>query len=311
AAPVLATADDLAADGTLRKQREDLKISAILHRGYPVRHWDHDLGPDDDRRFVASLDDLFDEPAQPMPTPDAPGDAADELPPGRLSLRQLTGAGRELFEHEADLSADGSTLVTTWTVAHPRAATRIALIAIDTATGERRTLFDDPTAEAEQPVISPDGKWVAFAHTTISSPDAAPVQRLAIVSIDGGEARIVTDAWDRWPYPAAWLPDSSAVVALADDDGRAPVFLVTLGTSPLDGEVRVDRVTADDAVFSDAIVAPDGRTLYALRTSYTSPAEPVRIDLATFLAEPAGQRAPVAAGPLRGPVPAPALPGTI
>src|SRR5690606_4782832 len=151
AAPVLATADDLAADGTLRKQREDLKISAILHRGYPVRHWDHDLGPDDDRRFVASLDDLFDEPAQPMPTPDAPGDAADELPPGRLSLRQLTGAGRELFEHEADLSADGSTLVTTWTVAHPRAATRIALIAIDTATGERRTLFDDPTAEAEQP----------------------------------------------------------------------------------------------------------------------------------------------------------------
>lgn len=311
AVPVLATADDLAADGSLRKQRDELKISAIVHRGYPIRHWDHDLGPDEERRFVASLTELADAPAQPVPEPDTP-DADTERPrPGRLTLRQLTGRGRELFEHHADLSPDGSTLVTTWTVAHTRAGTRVALVAIDTATGTRRVLFDDPNAEAESPVISPDGKWVAFAHVTISTPHAAPVQRLAVVGIDGGEARIISDAWDRWPSPVGWLPDSSAVVAVADDIGRAPVFLVTLAEPPSGDAVAVDRVTADDAVFTDVVVAPDGKALYALRSSYTAPAEPVRIELSAFLAQPPGQRTPVAADPLQGPVPVPALPGTV
>ena len=39
-------ATDLAADEALRKSRKDAGISAILHDGYPVRFWDHDLGPD-------------------------------------------------------------------------------------------------------------------------------------------------------------------------------------------------------------------------------------------------------------------------
>ena len=38
-----------------RKERKDRKISAILHETYPVRYWDHDLGPDAPRLFAGTL----------------------------------------------------------------------------------------------------------------------------------------------------------------------------------------------------------------------------------------------------------------
>ena len=33
-------------DERIRTARDDGKDTAMLHTGYPVRHWDHDLGPD-------------------------------------------------------------------------------------------------------------------------------------------------------------------------------------------------------------------------------------------------------------------------
>lgn len=43
-------------DERRRKERKDRKISAILHETYPVRYWDHDLGPDAPRLFVGTAD---------------------------------------------------------------------------------------------------------------------------------------------------------------------------------------------------------------------------------------------------------------
>ena len=295
-APVLPRAADLAEDKELRTGRTDRKLSAILHAGYPVRHWDHDLGPDEERRFAGTL---------------ASGDGDP-----RLELRQLTGPGRQLDEHDAALAPDGGTLVATWGVADPGAARRTVLVAVDTATGERRVLVDDPDGEVFGPAVSADGRWVAFGSETITTPEEAPVVRLGLVPLDDDDAdpEILADDWDRWPTSVAWLPDGSGLVVTADEDGCGPVFLLTFGAGgPGAGEpVTVERVTSDDATFSDVRVAPDGSALYALRTSYAAPSEPVRIDLAGFAASgDAGARTPVAAVALRGPVPAPALPGTL
>jgi hypothetical protein len=67
------------ADEDVRKQRKEAGVSAILHEEYPVRWWDHDLGPDRPRLLAADLaDDIVG------------GDA-------ELKLRDLTGhAGRAL-----------------------------------------------------------------------------------------------------------------------------------------------------------------------------------------------------------------------
>ena len=107
---------DAADDEGRRRARKDAGVSAILHSGYPVRFWDHDLGPDRTRLVVG---------AQPV-------DADDPDEP--LELRDLTGhVGAALDEASWHLSADGRTAVTTWAVPDPGASQRPDLVAIDVA----------------------------------------------------------------------------------------------------------------------------------------------------------------------------------
>ena len=286
-ADVLPSARDAAHDGQLRAARKEKKVSAILHTGYPVRYWDHDLGPATPHLFTA-------------PLPGGPRTPPAGQPDPRLDLHDLTpGVGPALHESAADVSPDGATVVTGWARPLGRGALRSVLVAIDVATGERRTLVDDEAAEASSPLVSPDGAWVAFTRETISTPHTAPRVTLALVPLAGGPWRTLAAGWDRWPGGAQWLPDSSGLLVVADDDGRAPVFRIDVATA------RVSRLTSDDAAFSDLQVGPDGDVLYALRTSYLAPSHPVRIDLA------AAADAPVPAVALPAPAPAPELPGTL
>jgi len=301
-APLLPSADGFADDGALRKARRQSKVKAILHDGYPVRYWDHDLGPGQPRRVVADLATL---PGEPISPPEPSDESA--TPGGPLDLRLITGTGWQLHEHSADLNPDGTLLATSWEVGEPGAAWRSTLRLVDTTTGEQRVLVDDPDADCDHPVFSPDGGRVAFLRTTIATPASAPVTRAAVVPLDGGTPQILADEWDRWPASLTWLPDGSGLVVTADADGRGPVFLMTLGDS-----VAVEPVTSDDATYTDVCVSPGGTALYALRTSYLSPPQPVRIDLAAFLASgTAGSRTPVPPVDLPSPVANPVLPGRL
>src|SRR5699024_6669635 len=66
----------------------------------------------------------------------------------------------------------------------------------------------------------------------------------------------------------------------------------------------VRRLTADDAAYSGVVVAPDGRSAYALRASYAHPAEVVRLDLDL-------DAGAATVGALPGRVARPELPGTL
>jgi dipeptidyl aminopeptidase/acylaminoacyl peptidase len=286
---VLPHAVDEAADERVRKARKDKKVSAILHTGYPVRYWDRDLGPATPQLFAASI-----------------GSAGGSAPAGerdpRLELRRLTpDVGVALIEQASEISPDGRTVVAGWNVPLARGEQRSRLVAIDVATGERRVLVDDVQADLGSPVVSPDGSWVAYLRETLAAPDTAPRVELWVVGIDGSGPRRLVAGWDRWPHGVLWAPDSTAVLVLADEDGRGPVFRVDLKAD------SVLRVTSDDAAFSDLQISPDGATLYALRTSYLAPEHPVRIDLAAAVAS----GTPVAATPLPGPAPLPTLPGRL
>ncbi|WP_028049474.1 prolyl oligopeptidase family serine peptidase [Cellulomonas sp. URHD0024] len=282
---VLPSAVDDAADERLRKARKEKKVSAILHDGFPVRYWDADLGPHSPHLFTATLSERVTHPVAGVTDP-------------RLTLTDVTPDGRRhLMDQASAISPDGATVVSGWHVPMGGGASRSQLVAIDVATGERRVLVDDPAADLWSPAISPDGRWVAYSRDTLSTPYEAPVVRLAVVPLHGGEPRALADEWDRWPHGPVWLPDSDALLVTADDDGRGPIFRIELATG------AVERVTSDDAVFTDVNVSPDGRTAYALRTSYLAPSHPVRIDLT--------QDAPVASTPLPSPVSPVELPGVL
>ena len=291
---------DAAADERLRAARKEAKVDAILHDGYPVRYWDHDLGPGCPHVLTARLSAAGTSAGIEPGVRATPADVGIEEP-GAVELRDLTPHAREqLVEQTAVLSPDGRTAVTGWVVRRAHGDQRAVLVAIDTATKQRRILVADEEAEVGSPAVSPDGRWVAYVRETVSTPYRAPRVTLGVVPLDGGAARELATDWDRWPQDPVWLPDSSGLLVVADDDGRAPVFRIGLDST-------VTRVTADDAAYTDVCVSPDGARAYALRSSYATPPHPVRLDLAAALAT--GE--PVRGEPLPAPAPAPDLPGRL
>ncbi len=297
-ATALPSAGDPDEDERLRKARSERKVSAILHTGYPVRYWDHDLGPDLPRLYAAELlDDATPSAPSPAGTSDDVG-KGDTAPRGSHSLRDLTPqAAAALTEAATDLAADGSFAVATWNVPQARGSVRTQLRRIDLADGTQTVLVDDPDAEVGGPRISPDGTLVAYIRESLSTAEQAPRVWLEVVAATGGQPRALTADWDRWPGQVHWLPDGSGLLVVADDDGRSRLFHVALDTG------AVTRLT-DEGALSDVVVAPDGTAAYALRASYEYPAEVVRIELGDLRGE-------ATVTPLRGPAERPALPGTL
>ncbi|MBB5906964.1 prolyl oligopeptidase family serine peptidase [Actinoalloteichus hymeniacidonis] len=250
---LLPSAVDLAEDAALRTRRKDTKVSAILHEEYPIRHWDHDIGPDRTRLFVAEIGT-------------GPSDA-------QLTPRDLTGhVGRALGDgSDWDLAPDGKTVVSTWIVPEVTAAQRFTLVAIDVATGARRILADDPGHEYESPRISPDGTQVAAVVRRRSTPKDAGDTWLAVFPVAGGPQRDLTSEWDRRPNAPRWTPDGTALILAADDNGRAPLWRVDIATG------KPTRLTEDDAAYSDIALSPDGAWLYALRSAIGAPPAPIRL----------------------------------
>jgi len=280
-APVLVGSADLAADDSARKKRKEADISAILHDRYPVRFWDHDLGPDWPHLLAADLT--------------AGGNAATD---GRLRFRDLTPApGGALVEQGADLSPDGRFLVTGWHRPLGAGDQISEVVLIDVASGDRRVLRADADADLFAPKMSPDGTKIAYLRERRATPRTAPSVTVQVVDVQGGALTEPAAGWDRWPGAITWHADGSGLFLTADQDGRGPVFAVQLAGGP------VRQLTSDDATYTDVTAAPDGSALYAIRTSYAAPSHPVRIPLS-------GEAAGVAV-PLPAPTASPQLPGTL
>ena len=275
AATVVALSDtlpastDTASDEERRKARKDKKVDAVLHAGYPVRYWDRDLGVGQTRLLAADL-------------------AAD----GPLEWRDLTPVpGRALHGAQVDVTPDGRTAVSTWGIAEPHGSRRTCLVALDTTTGERRTLLDDGVHDYGDPRVSPDGTYVACVVERRSTPEVPVDMRLLVLPLDGSaEPRDVAPAWDRWVQEHRWVPDGSALIVTADDQGRCPVFRVDLAT----GEVT--RLTADDGMYTDLCVSPDGAHVYALRNAVDAAPAPVRLDAGAADQQPVLLPSPATAG---------------
>jgi dipeptidyl aminopeptidase/acylaminoacyl peptidase len=270
-------------DERRRKERKDRKVSAILHETYPVRYWDHDLGPDAPRLLAGS------------PTTDDVPAGAD---PERVTLRDVTpDAGRALAGGDAvyDITPDGTRIVSTWSVPE-QGGSRVAVMSIDVASGERSILLNDPDFEYTGPRISPDGRTLALVVMRREVVDRAGDLWLSLLDLDTGEIRALTADWDRWPGRPVWTPDGSALIVSADDGGSSPLFRVDAATG------AVQRLTGDRGAYTDAQVSPDGAYVYALRSAVDAPAAPVRIDASRENQQPTF---------LRGPAEPPVVPGSL
>jgi dipeptidyl aminopeptidase/acylaminoacyl peptidase len=246
--PLHPAATSLEDDAARARARKEAGIGAMLFEDYPIRYWDHWLGPRRQRIFAAPL----------SPDPEARLDPAD-----------LTGdPGPAFLEPDFRISPDGRTVVTSWFDWSNLPANPCDLVAIDVATGKRRTLTKSD-AYYNHPTFSPDGRFVAAVRTTFGTPDEAASAALWLVDLSTGRARNLTPKLDLWPESPVWAHDSSALFFTADRLGWAAAFRVDVPSG------RITCLVAEGAV-SDLCPSPDGETIFALRATMTTPPRIVR-----------------------------------
>jgi len=167
-----------------------------------------------------------------------------------------------------DWSKDGKTIVVAGLDA-PDADLRYRdsdILAIDVATGSRRKLNAEG-GDWSEPVISPDGKRVAFTGypATKASYHAA---ELYVVGLDGSGMRKISGGLDRDASDLHWSADAQGVYFVAGDQGTSNVSLATL-----DGVVK--PVTTGTHMLSLGGVSRDGVGV-GVRSSFRQPPDVVR-----------------------------------
>jgi dipeptidyl aminopeptidase/acylaminoacyl peptidase len=249
---------DAESDQERRTARKDAGVTAVLHESYPVRFWDHDLGPAVPHVFWLGQ---------------LPAEAAPGTPVVEAEWRDLTpGAGAPLGSgDDVAVSPDGRFLARSEDVADGPAGRRSRLVLTDVASGETRVLVDDPLADVHSPSFSPDSGRLVCVSESKSSYAEPPDYTLLLVEPATAATHELTSGFDRWPSAPQFSADGRSVYFLADDDGRHALFRVEL-----DGSAPV-RLT-DQGAYSDLQVARDGSALYALRSGYDTPPVPVRLD---------------------------------
>jgi dipeptidyl aminopeptidase/acylaminoacyl peptidase len=256
-------------DATRRRTRKDRRISAILHTGMPIRYWDHELGDESPRLLVGAGDGVL----------------RDLLP----------GAGFALTNADCSITADGATLATTWRTRRRGGGFGAELHLVDVATGNRRTLAAEQGVDFEGPRIAPDGSRVAALRQTDGSYEAPFDARLRIFPLGRGEP-IDVALGDVFPTEWAWSPGSETLFVSGDLHGRGAMLAIDADTATVRGRL------AADAVYTQLCPAPDGSTVYALRSTPAEAPHPVRLDA----------RAPdQSPQPLPTPAPTPVLPGRL
>lgn len=270
AADLLANSDGLEADRAARANRTEKKVSAILHESYPVRYWDHDLGPAEPHLFALDLSAaaLAETLVAAPPVIDSVTVYPSELPPPR----DLTpNPARSVDTAGAALTPDGRTLIAAMKVQEQRSG-RCVIVSIDVATGEHTTVCSEPRVHFEMPAVSRDGKSIAYLRTDYSTPAAPTDQEIWVADIDGSNARPLGAGWDRWASSLIFDADDASLIVTADHDGRGPIFRI-----PLNGSV-VEQLTTDDFSYTDVAVDVPSGALVALRSSWVTPPHPVRIE---------------------------------
>jgi dipeptidyl aminopeptidase/acylaminoacyl peptidase len=262
-------------DDRRRKARKDAGVNAILHDRHPVRFWDHDLGPGQSRLFAAGQ---------------VPAD-------GRITdPRDLTPVPEGRLDEGLTVSADGRTAAIVWRVADKPAADRPSIAVLDAITGDRKLMVEEPGMLFFGPVLSPDGRTLVCLREGMGSYDETPIRTLWHVDLDTGTGRDLLPAATSSPNAPVFSADGRHLYYAADELGHAPVFRLDLTDD------SVTRLTSSGA-YSDVVVAPDGATLYALRSAIDEPPTPVRLAAATADQQPVPLRSPAtAASPVPGTV---------
>jgi len=124
--------------------------------------------------------------------------------------------------------------------------------------GEVKNLTKDNRAADDKPVVSPDGRWLAWLASEGAARYAAE-NKIKLMNLATGEVTILVPGWDRSPGTLQFTKDSSAILATANDLGQQVLFYL---------DIRANTIEPVDfgAAFPDA----EGAGVTGWISSFTS-----------------------------------------
>jgi len=160
---------------------------------------------------------------------------------GKRDVRKLTADSRSIGGF--DWSPDGAKIVYAH-VKDPRAEfwSSSDVSMIDVASGTVTSFAATPAAESS-PVFSPDGKWIAM--TVTDGPVRwAQSNRIHVVPVGGGSAKVMPMSHDGQPGMIGWTPDGSKIM-----------FTEAKGTGTALNEANVVAGTIREVDFQNAAIS--------------------------------------------------------
>jgi dipeptidyl aminopeptidase/acylaminoacyl peptidase len=124
----------------------------------------------------------------------------------------------------------------------------------------------DPDWGGRAPAWSPDGKHLAYVQGGPLKLIYYAGQKIAVVPVAGGPARVLTPGLDRNVLSPAWAPDGSSIIFLLEDDRVTQVAQV-----PASGGT-VQRLTSGRSLTGDLAPGPGGK-LAVLSSTPDMPSE--------------------------------------
>jgi dipeptidyl aminopeptidase/acylaminoacyl peptidase len=154
------------------------------------------------------------------------GDYDDSEPVWSPDGKQLAFTSNRTSDPDRNYNAD------IWTVS-----------ADNTDKGARLGQITTNPGEDHSPAWSPDGKWIAYVTQTEPKLFQYATKHLAIAPATGGEAKVLTRAFDRNVSDLLFSADSKSILFIADDDGTQNVCRIAITggeiTRPIGGRVMV------------------------------------------------------------------------
>lgn len=172
-------------------------------------------------------------------------------------------------------SPDGKELCyTARRVPNPEASTDSSLWVVPAGGGTAKNLTPELPGYDQDPVYSPDGRWIAFASMERSGFEADRL-RLVLHERATGKNTELLPKFDASVHEVRWTADSKRLFFTVETEGTTQVFTTAIE------QPNATPVTKGRHALSDLQVPGDGSVLYALRATMERPNEVVRIDAKT------------------------------
>ncbi|MEE4217074.1 MAG: S9 family peptidase [Xanthomonadales bacterium] len=242
--------DDLACTVAKDEELAEQPTSGVIYAQLFMRHWDHWLNEKRSRLFAVPLEDGIATPAEPVLLTAS----VDADVPSRV------WGGKE----EYALSADGKTVYFTARLRdamEPYSTNYDIYSAAMNGNGQASNLTESNPAWDTQPLLSPDGKYLAYL--AMSRPGfEADRYRIMLRNLENGETRELAPHWDRSPSSIAFSRDGALVYANAQDMGNKTLWRFDLKTGDAErivaeGTVSAFEIAADHIVYAaDSLKSP-------------------------------------------------------